>query len=238
MTRTFHIAFFLEGVDTPASRFRCEQYFPHFERAGIKCTPFFGYGVRYNGLHKRRIAPLYKLACRLKRGLNTITASGFDLLFFQRSSLPFSAFPEQIRQAAGARTIFDFDDLLDVGPTGGPSSLRAHTCRASIRGATHVIAGNRYLAHVANAPSKPTVIPTVVDTSQYRPPVVRPASGPVTIGWMGTSGNFNSLRTALPSVMEVLKHRPTARLRIVSNAPVPELAGLRQVEQIPWSRAR
>jgi len=101
-----------------------------------------------------------------------------------------------------------------------------------------VIAGNRYLAHVANAPSKPTVIPTVVDTSQYRPPVVRPASGPVTIGWMGTSGNFNSLRTALPSVMEVLKHRPTARLRIVSNAPVPELAGLRQVEQIPWSRAR
>src|SRR5690606_7265729 len=108
----------------------------------------------------------------------------------------------------------------------------------SIRGATHVVAGNAHLANLARAPHKTTIIPTAVDTDTYRPPPERNHNMPVTIGWMGTSGNFASLRTALPAVLEVLSARPRVRLRIVSNAPIEELFGRKQVEQVEWSRKR
>jgi glycosyltransferase involved in cell wall biosynthesis len=238
MTRPLRIAFFTEGVDIPASRFRCEQFLPHFEREGIEYAVFHGYGPRYNAMHRHPLGPLYKLACRSRRAMSTVTAKGFDLFFLQRTAFPFSALPEQLRQALGKPTVFDFDDLLDVGPRGRTSASRARTFRASIRGATHVIAGNGHLAALADAPRKTTIIPTVVDTTIYRPPEIRPLSEPLTIGWMGTSSNFKSLRTALPGVTQVLNARPHIRFRVVSNAPFSELNSHKQVEQVPWSRAR
>lgn len=232
------VAFFTEGVDIPASRFRCQQFLPHFARAGIECSTFHGYDSAYNAVHTRRIAPVYKLAFRARRALRTLTETGYDLLFFQRTAFPFSALPEQLRQLAGARTIFDFDDLLHVGADGQRSASRERTFRAAIRGATHVIAGNAYLAGLARAPGKTTLLPTVIDTDLYQPREQRPGSKALTIGWMGTSGNFGSLRTVLPSVMQVLNLRPQARLRLVSNAALPDVGGHPQVEQIAWNRER
>src|SRR5690606_15523920 len=109
---------------------------------------------------------------------------------------------------------------------------------AAVRGATHVIAGNRYLADLANSPAKTTVIPTVVDTDVYRPIEDVSPARPVTIGWMGSSGNFGSLRLIVPAVVKVLEALPNVRFRIVSNAPFHELQGVPKVEQIPWSRDR
>src|SRR5690606_37167839 len=138
----------------------------------------------------------------------------------------------------GARTIFDYDDLLHVGRTGRRSPSRTFTFNATVKGATHVIAGNRYLAGLADTPSKTTVIPTVVDTDRYRPAEKEASNREVTIGWMRTSGNFPSLRAIVPAILKTLELLPYVRFRIVSNAQFTALQGVPKVEQIPWDRER
>ena len=232
------IAFFSEGINDPASRFRCQQFIPRFERAGHECSMFYGYNSLYNLLHATPLAPLYKIAFRGRRAWHTLTARGYDILFFQRTSFPFWGYPEQLRQTLGARTVFDFDDSLHVGAGGRPSTLRAQAFRSVIRGATHIVAGNDYLAQVAGHPDKTTTIPTAVDTDRYWPLPQRSHTQPITLGWMGTSSNFASLRAVLPSILTVLQRRPDVRLRVVSNALFPELRGVDRVEQIMWGRGR
>lgn len=225
-----------EGTTVPASRFRVAQFVEPWRALGIDVEVRYAYGDQYNRWAATRVGPLYKLATRLKRIPWAGDADEFDVVFVQRPGLPQSALPERLLQAINPRIVFDFDDSVHLGPGGAPSPARERTLHGIIALSQAVIAGNAHLAELANAPDKTTVIPTVIDTDRYTPPSAR--SGPqITIGWMGTSGNFPFLEHIVGPVRDVLQRRRDVSVRLVSNAEFAPLAGVERVEQVRWSAA-
>lgn len=230
------ILFMSEGVDVPASRYRIVQLLPAFERAGVRCDVLHAYGSLYNRVFSvPGLGAAYKTATRARRALATALART-DLLFLQRTAFPQSALAERIAHRRGVPMILDVDDAIFLGPGGRPSRLRERAYRDALRVADHYIAGNRWLVEVGGVPEKTTLIPTVIDTDRYVPPARR-AGDDVTIGWIGTAGNFPFLERIVPSLRRVLAEAPRARVRIVSNARFSPLEGVERVEQIEWSAA-
>lgn len=225
-----------DGVDAPGPRYRCVQFFPHFERAGLRCEIYHAYGKLYNRLLRRPlVGAAYKTITRAKRAVATAVVRP-DIMFLQRTAFPQTAIAERIAHRRGIPMIFDVDDAIYLGPTGAPSRAREKAFRDALRVADHYIAGNQHLAEVGGVPDKTTVIPTVIDTDRYVPPARRAEGGPV-IGWMGTMTNLSRLERVVPALERVLRELPDARVRIVSNADFAPLRGVDRVEQIRWSAA-
>lgn len=231
------VLFLTDGPQNPAGRFRCEQFFPHFEALGVECHERYAYGHHYNRFARTALSTPYRALCRLRRAALTVASPGYDLLFFQRTALPVTALPERLRLLTGTPSIFDFDDAIYLGANGEPDQRREATFRSAVGASSWVIAGNSHLANVAAVPAKTTVIPTVVDDELLVPPRTR-AADPFVIGWMGTSSNFVHVRSVLPQVMAAVRALPNARFRLVSNAPMPELQSEPLAEFVPWSEAR
>ncbi|MCU0695121.1 MAG: glycosyltransferase family 4 protein [Myxococcaceae bacterium] len=229
------VLFFTDGPLSPGSRFRCLQFFPWLEQRGISCEVQFAYDQRYNDVHDKPWAPLYKAGGRLVRAGKLVLERGHDLLVLHKTTMAVSGLPEFLRGFRSTPTVFDFDDAIYLGATGEPSAARERTFRQAVDTAHHVIAGNEHLAAQARAPWKTTVIPTVVDTSRYVPGPRRTDEHDLVVGWMGTASNFPYLREVMPAVLRALEQVPRARLRIVSNGLLPEYAGHPLVEQWRWS---
>lgn len=232
------ILFLTEGVTTPSSRFRVHQFIPHFEERGIECTVRHGYDGLYNRVNQMPVAPLYKLACRVRRALHAVEAPRHDLVFLQRPALPVSTIPEMVLHALNPHILFDFDDHIAMKLSGQVDPRRAEVLEYACQVASHVIAGNDYLATLTHRPDATTVLPTVIDTDLYTPRQARARTpdSPRVLGWMGTAGNFKYLDPLWPQFERALEASPGWTMRLVSNAHNP-LFDHPRVEQIPWSKA-
>lgn len=230
------VLFFTDGPESPGSRFRCLQLFPHLEARGINCEARFGYDARYNTVFERPWAPAYKLGGRLKRVAHLLAERHADVLFLHKTALAVTGIPEQLRALSHTPIVFDFDDAIYLGPGGNEDPWRRRAFEQVVSVAGRIVAGNRHLAEVAGRPQVTTVIPTVVDTDLYIPGPPRRPSDELVVGWMGTASNFPSLRLALPSLLRAIETQPRARLRIVSNGILPEFADHPKVEQWRWSK--
>lgn len=231
-----HVLFLTQGRQAPSSRYRVEQLLPHLRQRGIRCDVRPAYGEFYNRVVGTAVAVPYKLACRLRGTLNVFSAAAYDVVVVQKQLLPHTSIAERLLAKRNPRLVFDFDDAIYLGANGRRSFLRERAFRGAVEAAAWVVAGNKHLAAVAAAPMKTTVIPTTVDTEIYSPGA-RTGDAPVTVGWMGTSGNFRYLEAVLPSILKAVE-RTGARFRLVSNG---ELSGIREhpnVEQIRWSADR
>jgi glycosyltransferase involved in cell wall biosynthesis len=233
------VVFITEGSEVPSGRFRAAQLIPHFERAGIECAHRFAYGSGYNLSIGRAWGTAYKVACRLRRAAHTVgPLRREDVLVVQKVSLPISAAPERLSALLGHRIVFDVDDAIFLAPGGGESPFRKHTFDLVARAAKHVIVGNQFLASHIDRSRPVDVIPTVIDTDIYTPPARPVREREIIFGWMGTASNFPSLRGVLPQILQGIDRVYGARLRIVSNARLPELEGNARVDQIAWSAGR
>lgn len=230
------ILFLCEGITIPASRYRVLQFLPYFKAQNIDSTVRFGYGDAYNQIAKTRAAPIYKTAMRAKRLLFAADADEFDVVFLQRPTFPQTAIGEELAHWLNPHTIFDFDDSLWLLGDGSTSDQRRSGFDRTVDIVKHVIAGNDFLADEVRHPQKTTVIPTVIDTELYHPLITR-SDDTITIGWMGTSGNFPFLEKITSSLKSVLSRRSNVRLRLVSNALFTPLANVDGVEQIRWTAA-
>ncbi|MEW5739580.1 MAG: glycosyltransferase family 4 protein [Myxococcota bacterium] len=230
------VLFFTDGPLSPGSRFRCLQFFPHFERLGIRCDVRFAYDERYNDVFDKPWGDLYKLKGRLVRSAHLLFDRGYDVLYLHKTAFALTGLPEWLRARRSTPIVFDFDDAIYLGVDGVESRLRQLTFNQAVAAADHLVPGNQHLARVVNAPGRTTVIPTVVDTEAYtpRPPGSRRQSGLV-VGWMGTASNFPFLRPVIPSLLEHISRIPGGRLRIVSNGFLPEYARHPLVEQWRWN---
>lgn len=229
------VLFLTGGKDVPSARFRAEQFLPEFERHGLECRILGSYGSLYNKLNETHASSAYKLAARTKRAFGTSLGLRYDVVFLQRTAIPHTALPECALARVHRGVVFDFDDAIWIGPGGRPSMLRSKAFHRAVQCSHWVIAGNRFLADRAGVPNKTTVLPTVIDTTRYRPDARRRERKPI-VGWIGTSPNLPFLRAVLPDVLGAIKQVPGARLRIVSNSELPELQGNPLVEQLRWSR--
>lgn len=228
------VLFLCEGMTVPASRFRVAQFIPHFQRLGLECDVRFAYDQHYNRWRSSKLGGAYKLLWRLKRIPYAADADEFDLVFIQRPAIPHTSWPERLTASLNPRIVFDFDDSIHIDPSGAVSRARETAMHEIVDLAQWVITGNSFLAELAGAPHKTTVIPTVIDTDQYVPPDRRDDQRLV-IGWMGTAGNFPFLEKLVEPVERALEQIPNAVVRIVSNEDFRPWKDNPRVEQIRWS---
>lgn len=230
------ITFVTDGVEVPAARFRCLQFFPYFAAHGIECEHRFAYGHAYNQAIKSPVSSLYKSVCRARRAFYQLSAYRSNLIFLQRTAFPHSGLVEKLNGTLSVPLIFDFDDSLFVDGLGNESPRRRRAFETGTEVADHLIAGNVFLENVAAKPWKTSVIPTVIDTRRYVPRGrTAPRGEKLVIGWMGTSGNFPFLESIAGAIKEVLSAYPNAIFRIVSNDRFRLLDGVARVQQIHWT---
>lgn len=233
------VDFFACGYETPAARFRVRQFFPSFEAHGVECRYHYAYGANYHRWNQSALGAPYKLLTRVKRGVEMLHATDADVVFLQRTAIPQSAFFERLLARANERVVFDFDDAIYLGADGESSWLRERAVRGAVRASKRVVVGNSHLAGWVDAPNKTHVIPTVVDDEVYTPQErAGPPEADVTIGWMGTSTNFDSLRLALPGVKRLLDRDPRVVFCIVADRELEDVRGWPRVEQRAWSAER
>jgi glycosyltransferase involved in cell wall biosynthesis len=228
---------------SPTQRYRIEEWQPLLNREhGIDVTyaPFMdrkAYDVLINpGYLRQKITATLAGAARRIRDLGQ--ARKWDCVYILREAAPIGpAFFERLL-AVRAPYIFDFDDAIFLPQVSDANRnfafLKSHRKTESIcRLATHVMAGNAYLAAWARQYNDTvTVIPTTIDTDRYVP-VIRPESQIPVIGWMGTPTTAIYLRD-IRDVFVRLAETHSFRLRVVGAPDLAHWPGV-NMESVGWS---
>ncbi len=227
-----------------APRFRVAQYFAALQQSGIEAVlrPFLddeGFGVLYRAgaPADKALAAARALAGRVADVCRSIR---FDAVLIQREAALVGppVFEWTLAKLLRRPIVFDLDDAVWVpyaSPTYGALLSRLLKApgktRFSLGASAEIIAGNPYVAEYAHRfNDHVTVIPTVVDTEQFRP-VPRPPRERLHVGWIGTHSSLQYLVAILPALRAVHARRPF-RL-VVSGGTPPDTHGL-DVEHRPW----
>ncbi len=223
-----NIVFLTSGPETPASRFRVQQYLPYLEEAGHQCSVFPSRPAKYQGWRwlGNRLSEGPRALFRLL-DLTRIAATRPDVVVLERElfSSGFRQLEKLLHRIASC-LVLDVDDGLFV--------LHPEKFALLVEMSDLVIAGNELLRRrIAERHPAVELLPTCLDLRRF---TRRPAesSDLLTIGWTGTAGNYPSLSSVLPALRR-LATRHRFRLLLIAERPPLELdlTGL-QVEFLPW----
>lgn len=230
-----------------STRFRLEQFFPALLEAGIEpvLRPFLdedGFGVLY-----RRGAPVRKLEAAARalagRAADLVRAVGAGAVLIHREAALVGPplFEWLLSRLVRRPIIFDLDDAVWVpyaSPTYG--ALLSRLLKApgkthfTLAAASHVIVGNPYIADYGRRfNAHVDVIPTVVDTAQFRPLPPATRATPV-LGWIGTHSSLQYLRALVPALRRLAERRRFVLKVVGATLDAPGLP----VENVPWSLER
>ena len=226
---------------SPSQRYRLEQWEPILRERGVEITyaPFEDEELHAMVYKPGLIGQKARLVTRgFRRRLSLVRkVKDYDLIYIMREAalLGPPVFERLIHQQR-VPIVFDFDDAVFVSyrsPSNGYLSyLKFATKTKTIcRMASHVMAGNPYLAEYARQVNdRVTVIPTTIDTEKYRASP-KNSSGPVVIGWTGSYSTVQHLDT-LRGALKKLAERESFRLRVIGT-PKYECPPI-EVEAMPW----
>jgi len=207
----------LYRIQYPSSRYRVFQFLGPLRQQGYQCTPIEA-PQRDPWKRLAYLPRLYRLALTQ------------DVLYVQKRT-----FPKVILCALkrlNPRIILDLDDAIYLRPARRP------LVDAILRAAAVVVAGNDYLAEYARRFNEQVVvIPTVVDTDVYCPPLGprHPGDDRVVIGWIGSDPNRGDLAPMRPVFEWVGKrYGEGVVLRIIGRRPLEMETRLRQ-EFVSWT---
>ena len=195
---------FLTGrSDNPSTRWRVLQFLPHFEKIGLACT-----------VEEWPGGMLAKLSLAGR-------ASEFDIVVLQKRLLP-KLLVNRLRKNAKV-LVFEFDDMVTMKKTEEgtvrDSPTRDRRFRRTVRLADAVTTTNEYLAsaarRVSGDPERVHVFPTVIDLGRWAPRPPRESTGPLTIGWMGTSGNLHSMDVLKSPLSRLCRRHEGLQVKIV-----------------------
>jgi glycosyltransferase involved in cell wall biosynthesis len=229
-----------------STRFRLEQYFPSLRAAGIEpvMRPFFdelGFSVLYQRgrFGVKAGAAAKAVAGRLADLVRSHSVDGV-LIHREAALVGPPLFEWAITRVMRRPVIFDLDDAIwvpYVSPTFGsllPRLLKMpQKTEFTVAAAARVIAGNPHVAAWARTLNAHTeIIPTVVDTDQFRP-APRANAVPV-LGWIGTHSSLQYLRAIVPALQKLAEtHRFVLRV-VGGTLDAPGVA----VENVPWTLER
>ena len=209
---------------SPGQRFRWEQYLPYLGQNGFQCD--FEYLISPED-DKIFYSPgnffqkgIIFLKCWIKRYRDTIKAKKYDIVFLQREAfITGSIYFEKRFKKTGAKLIFDFDDsiwLQNVSEANKTFAFLKDASKTSklIGMSDQVIAGNEYLAQYARQFNKNVdIIPTTIDTEEYKPQKEGSTTGKVTLGWSGSFTTIQHFKFAIP-FLEKIKDKYGDRVEI------------------------
>ena len=214
----------------PGQRFRFEQYLDHLRAGGFTCELSPLLTAEDDKIFYSRAAAFRKVLvlarCAVRRAKDVRRAQDFDIVFLQREAF-FGGWPifERAFKAAGVRMVLDFDDaiwLLDVSDANRRYGFlkRPQKTAEIARMCDLIIAGNSFLRDYALEFNRNTiVIPTTIDTLSYRRLAPPRTSGPVCIGWTGSTTTIPHFETGVPYLAEIkAKFGDNVRFRVVGDA--------------------
>lgn len=220
----------------PSQRFRIEQWSPHLRAAGIRVTQA---GLHSLEEQRRLHAPGSSLgkAMLLLRGLvrrlmQLRLAPGHDVIWLHRTAL--LAGPpilERLLAKSGHPVVYEFDDAIWMPHTARANARWSWMKFANKTGeicrlASHVVTGNDYLADYARQfASNVSVIPTTVDTDEYRPVESYERTDPFVVGWSGSATTQPHLELAGGALARLAARRPIKLMVIgAPNVAIPHVA--------------
>jgi glycosyltransferase involved in cell wall biosynthesis len=224
----------------PSTRFRILQMVPALEELGVDVSfhsflPPDAYArARARGAPLARLASVIDAFTRLRAVLDR--AEAFDAVLVQRALAPVlnrTLLGELT--ARGVAIVYDFDDAVYLPQEGGRRWLEAvraprRTTEALCRASAVVLAGNAHLADFAasvlGSYDRVRVVPSVVDTTRFRPrEPPAPGGAPPTLGWVGSASTLRYLEALAPALRELAARVPH-RLLVVAGAERPRLPGV------------
>ena len=229
----------------PGQRFRMEQWAPRLTRLGAEVT-FESF--RCEELHRllsgtgntwRKVLLTSRALARRAGVLKRV--KDYDLVYvYNEAAMLGPALIEKYLRAKGVPLVFDFDDAIFLHGK-DPGTLNRYLrllkfpgkTKTICRLASHVIAGNQYLAaYAAGFNTRVTVVPTTIDTEKYI--MRRPGTDadPPVIGWSGSYSTVQHLDT-VRRMLQRLARTERFRLRVVG-AKSYRLEGV-EVEAVPWN---
>lgn len=194
---------------SPSQRFRFEQYLSYLKKNG------FDYDFSYL-ISEKDDAIFYQpgnlhtkvyifLKSVFKRCKDIIRASNYDIIFIQREAfMTGSSFFEKQFKRSKAKIVFDFDDAIwkfDVSEANKKFGwLKDPSKTARIISLSDlIIAGNHYLANYAKHYNKNvTIIPTTIDTTEYKRTSFSKKNNQLCIGWSGSITTIKHFEYAIP----------------------------------------
>jgi len=205
-------------------RYRVAQFLSYWQEYGIDMQPLRITSKSY----------LQKLSIALQ-------SKSYDYVWLQRK--PLSPLLTSII-AGNSHLIYDYDDALyavesyrktKLKPTHPGSKQTIKRLNTVLKRSSLVFAGSEGLAEYARKfnPDNTVIVPTAYDKLPELPP---PASDdrPVTIGWIGNTGNLYFLEMIDQAASVIQQRFPTVRFSVMSGKP-PE--GLKtHWEFVPWSK--
>jgi glycosyltransferase involved in cell wall biosynthesis len=228
----------------PGQRFRIEQWEPWLRESGVILdyasfeSPELSKVIHQRGNYLPKI--WHVLGGMLRRIQLATHIGDYDLIYvFRESALIGPAWFERWAKLRGRPMIFDFDDAVWVSiaslANGWLSLLKMPSkTRTSCRLASHVMAGNPYLAEYAMRVNPETsVVPTSIELKNYTLEASADVPVPV-IGWSGSFSTVPYLNRLKPVLQELIRTE-RFRLRVIgtNEYAVPGV----EVDVFPWAAA-
>lgn len=229
----------------PGQRFRMEQWEPLLREYGVqitfeafKCEELHSL-LSEPGNEWQKLRLISRAFARRAKVLRQVHEYDVVYVYSEAALLGPPVF-ERLTRRSGLPMVFDFDDAIFVpytyvSPANGFLRLLKFPMktRTICRLASHVIAGNSYLADYARgAHDRVTVVPSTIDTRKYTTAPPEISSGPPVIGWTGSYSTVQYLHM-LRGALQRLAEREPFRLRIIG-APNFRLDGI-EIEALPWN---
>ena len=196
------IAFLVQGLETPRTRYRVTQYLPLFHKQGVET----------------RVISIPRGTMRRLRDFHSLDE--FDLVVLQKRLL--GAFDFHYIRRKAKHLVFDVDDAIMVKPDAMPQESRRRRVRfeRTIAESDLVFAGNSYLMKVIQGlGAKAILVPTCIDLNRYQASRVK-SSGmeePLHLGWIGSQSTLPYLRELKPVFRELGQMSVPMDLTIICN---------------------
>lgn len=233
------LAFTRYGRQAASTRQRLLQYLPHLEAAGIE--------VEWHGLldddYVRSLAsgeryPRHRIArSYVERIAQLLARKAHDLIWVYGELFPY--LPAGFELFATDRpVVYDYDDAFfhdyeDLS-NGLARRLLKDKHAVLLARAAACVCGNAYLRdYAARYCSNSGIVPTVVDTSIYRP-VQRAGRSELVIGWIGSPTTWPNVRPLLP-LLEKLCADGNVRMRAVGAGHRAERDRFAGLDLVGWS---
>lgn len=239
-TRLRVLGLSLYGPQAASHRVRLSQFQPGLADAGIdlQIQSFFDDAYLQRSFSGARPSLRGLLAAYGRRFQSLRVLDRFDLAIVYGDLLPFlPGFLE--RQLLQIPFTYDFDDAFFLKYRTGRfrllQSLLGAKTDCLMAAAVAVTAGNYGLATYARRfNNNVAVLPSVVDTDQFRPVVPPPVvelANPFTVGWIGSPSTAPYLQLLVEPLQQLARDR-LVRLLVVGG-PAPAISGLEIIE-LPW----
>lgn len=231
----------------PGQRFRFEQYFEFLRQNGFQCDLSFLLNEEDDSIFYSRGHFLLKAGILLRHYKQRLAdlkrANEYDIIFiFREALMTRSNYFEKKFAQSKAKVIYDFDDAIWMNSTSDANRLfkwmkNPAKIETTIAMSNLVFAGNTYLADYAKQFNKNVVVvPTTIDTHEYRRSQKVRNENRIVIGWSGSLTTIQHFEFAVPFLKTIkAKYGDRIIIKVIGDKRYrhAELG----IEGIGWSRA-